>query len=907
MTLANFRKSWLAFVASVAAMFPASCLTAQDADQSPPPATFNEVGNPQGIGALLGGATGGADELRIEGSLKVIRGQRTGVLEIRATLAPKWHVYAVDQAGGPGPTKITVPGSDPVRLTGAFRPDKQPEVRKVEVFDVPLREHYGEVTWSAPVELAAGADPEKLKLQVQFDGQICNDNVGCKPVFGKKIEIVFGGFIDAAESLPTQSPSTEMPPTAAKPAAAEVRPAGDVFRAVRAHVSLQGHVEPAIVPPGGKLRLAITASLDPGWHVYAYAPRDPQHVAKPTLIVITQPASWPCGPVAASQDPLVKKAEGEQPAVSYHERSVTWTAELTVPADAAAGEHPVAGIIGYQTCTETGCDRPQAARFTATVTVGGTANDARRPLAFTADRYAEAAQLAAGGSEPPFPTPGLAAAQTEPPAATPAAPPAATVAVQSQSTPNGQTPLALVLVYAFLGGLVLNVMPCVLPVIGLKIMTFVQQAGESRAKVFALNVWYSLGLISVFLVLATLLAVKEIGWGEQFSNETVTITLAAIVFAMGLSFLGVWQMPIPGFATSESATELAEKEGPAGAFAKGVITTILATPCSGPGVAVALGYCLGKPAGVVYLVFTMMGLGMASPYLLIGAFPRLLGLLPRPGAWMETSERLLGLVLLGTVIYLLSFTDWPNVLPTVALLLGVGAACWWIGQIPITSEFPVRLRGWLGGIAVIALCALLAFTGKTTLSGTEVYGLRGIMEHRLERYVQQQAALHSDTDDILDSPEITQHTTAIRWVPFSQRRLDRLTNDRRTVLVDFTADWCLTCKTLEATALNTQEVRDVLRANGVVALQADWTDGDPEISRKLESLGSKQVPVVAIFPAGRAQQPIVLMGFYTRAVLLEKLQEAGASQNVPGKPAGRIANVSTTSSESAKNADRKIE
>jgi thiol:disulfide interchange protein len=184
------------------------------------------------------------------------------------------------------------------------------------------------------------------------------------------------------------------------------------------------------------------------------------------------------------------------------------------------------------------------------------------------------------------------------------------------------------------------------------------------------------------------------------------------------------------------------------------------------------------------------------------------------------------------------------------------------------------------GIAVVALSALLAFTGKTTISGTEVYGLRGIMEHRLEKYVQQQAALHSGGDEILNSPEITQHTTTIRWLPFSARRLDRLTNDNRTVLVDFTADWCLTCKTLEATVLNTQEVRDVLRANGVVTLQADWTDGDAEISRKLESLGSKQVPVVAIFPAGRAQQPIVLMGFYTQATLLQKLQDAGPSSSV---------------------------
>lgn len=870
MTLASFRRLWLAFVAGVATLFPASSLTAQDADHSSPPATFNELGNSRGIGAFLSGATGGADELRIEGSLKVTRGQRTGVLEIRATLAPKWHVYAVDQTGGPGPTKITVPGSDPVRLTGAFRPDKQPEVRKVEVFDVPLREHYGEVTWSAPVELAAGADPEKLKLQVRFDGQICNDDVGCKPVFGKKIEIAFGGFIDAAETTPAEGPTT-----GAKPAAADVRPAGDVFRAVRAHVSLQGHVEPAIVPPGGKLRLAITAWLDPGWHVYAYAPRDPQQVAKPTLIVITQPASWPCGAVAASQDPLVKKADGEQPAISYHERSVTWTAELTVPADAAAGEHSVAGIIGYQTCTETGCDRPQAARFTATVTVGGTASDERRPLAFTADRYAEAAQLAAAGSEQPSPTPD-AAAKPEMPAAemTHGTTDKGRVFDLSKLKPRGDSQasqsLLAILGIAMLGGFILNFMPCVLPVVGLKVLSFVQQAGEHRARVFALNLWYSLGVMSVFLALATLASVFNLSWGEQFTSDAFRVTMAAVVFVMGLSFLGVWEIPVPGFVGSGTASELAQRKGIAGAFSKGILTTILATPCSGPGLAVALAWCIGKPAILVYLVFAAMGLGMALPYLMIGAFPRLARFLPQPGAWMETFKEIMGFVLLAVVVLILSFVKPASVIPTLALLFILWAACWWIGRTPITAEFQVKLRAWLAAAVFCVVLGFYAFSSRIGAGAFHIPGLLGVMEGRLRAYVIAQ----------------TDPTTLIE-------KLQRLTSENKTVLVDFTADWCLTCKFLEHTVLNTDDVQQALAENGVVKLVADWTNGDPEISGILDALGSKQVPVIAIFPAGRPNEPIVLMGGYTKATLLEKLQEAGPSQNVPGQPAGRIANVPT--------------
>jgi thiol:disulfide interchange protein len=369
--------------------------------------------------------------------------------------------------------------------------------------------------------------------------------------------------------------------------------------------------------------------------------------------------------------------------------------------------------------------------------------------------------------------------------------------------------------------------------------------------------------------------------------------MAAVVFAMGLSFLGVWEIPIPGFAGGEKASELAEQEGPSGAFVKGIITTILATPCSGPGMAVALAYCNGKPAGVVYLIFAMLGLGMASPYLLIGAFPKLIRVLPKPGVWMETFKQLMGLVLMGTVIYLLTFTAWANLLPTLTLLLGLAIACWWIGRISITAEFPVKLRGWLVAATITVIFGVFAFfPGKVTLAGYDLYGLRGIMEHRLERYVASHAALQGDVDPILESPEITQHDSEIYWVPYSDKRLERLIARDRTVLVDFTADWCPTCKVLEATVLNTQEVRDVLRQNGVVALVADWTDSDPEITKKLESLGSKQVPVVAIFPAGRPQDHTVLRGFYTKATLLEKLKQAGPSQDVAQRSGGnRVAQV----------------
>ena len=210
----------------------------------------------------------------------------------------------------------------------------------------------------------------------------------------------------------------------------------------------------------------------------------------------------------------------------------------------------------------------------------------------------------------------------------------------------------------FLGGLILNIMPCVLPVIGLKILSFVEQAGHNRRRALMLNVWYSAGLLAVFFILASLaIGPQHLGWGELFGRPWFTITLSAVVFVMALSFMGVWEVPLPTFLGSGKTGELAAQEGAAGAFFKGVLTTFLATPCSAPIFAPALVWATAQPAWLTYTVFLSAGLGMASPYLLVGAFPALLRFLPKPGAWMETFKTFMGFVLMGTVVYLLAVLE----------------------------------------------------------------------------------------------------------------------------------------------------------------------------------------------------------------------------------------------------------
>ena len=261
---------------------------------------------------------------------------------------------------------------------------------------------------------------------------------------------------------------------------------------------------------------------------------------------------------------------------------------------------------------------------------------------------------------------------------------------------------------------------------------------------------------------------------------------------MGLSFLGVWEIPIPGFATSSKATELAEQGGVSGAFFKGAITTLLATPCSAPGLLTAYGWAVQtKSPTLSYLVFTLMGLGMALPYLIIGAFPGLIRFLPKPGAWMDTFKQLMGFLLLGTVVFLLTNVDWQNLVPTISLLFGLWFACWWIGRVPLTANIDRRLRAWAVS-AVIAMVSLaISFSSQFDAFGMSFQGLRGRMDRKLTRYVDHQVSQRLDGSGNLAVEPVNQAEgeNELPWETYSDDLLKQLTAGQQTVMVDFTADW----------------------------------------------------------------------------------------------------------------------
>jgi thiol:disulfide interchange protein len=415
---------------------------------------------------------------------------------------------------------------------------------------------------------------------------------------------------------------------------------------------------------------------------------------------------------------------------------------------------------------------------------------------------------------------------------------------QAATPPSPASTLSLWTVagYGIIGGLILNLMPCVLPVIGLKVLSFAEQGGRSRARVLGLNLAYSAGLLSVFMVLATLavgvqlgVSRENFGWGELYTLTWFKVGMTALVFSMALSFMGIWEIPIPGFAASSTASKLSAEEGPLGAFCMGIFTTLLATPCSGPFLGPVFGYTISQPAVVTFLVFGSVGVGMSLPYLLIGLFPSLVSWLPKPGPWMETLKHLLGFVLLGTVVYLFSTINEDYFLATLAMLFGIWFACWSIGRVPIYAEKSERLRGW----AIGATIALLIGYGSFQL--------------------------------------LTPSESMLPWQPYSPEALAMARAQGKTVMVDFTADWCPTCKTNLKFSINRQEVKDVVKENDVVTLLADWSDKNDTIKQAVMELNSRSIPLLAIYPSDSSREVMVLRDVITQTQVLEALAEAGPS------------------------------
>lgn len=419
--------------------------------------------------------------------------------------------------------------------------------------------------------------------------------------------------------------------------------------------------------------------------------------------------------------------------------------------------------------------------------------------------------------------------------------------VADASTPAGVKGIAVALVLAFVGGLILNLMPCVLPVLSLKVFSFIQHAGGDRKVAWRQGLAFAAGVLSSFWALAgTLLLLRaageQIGWGFQLQSPGFVVFLACLFFLIGLNLFGVFEV---GLSLTSTGGALQGRKGYAGSFASGTLATIVATPCTAPFMGSALGFALAQPAYVALLIFTSLGLGMALPYLVLSLTPGLLRYVPKPGPWMETFKQLMGFFMMGTVVVLVWIFGRQAGLGAVTALLG--------------SFVILALAAWIYGIGTVPD----ATVGKrrVALALASVFLAAGLFVGFNQAHADPTAA--GETAGMQDG---------IAWEPFSFERLAELRSAGKPVFIDFTAAWCLSCQVNERMALGASRVQERFRTSGIVALKADWTLHDEMITRALASYGRRGVPLYVLYGPG-SEQPRLLPEVITPGIVLDALAE----------------------------------
>lgn len=416
---------------------------------------------------------------------------------------------------------------------------------------------------------------------------------------------------------------------------------------------------------------------------------------------------------------------------------------------------------------------------------------------------------------------------------------------------------------ALLGGFILNFMPCVLPVIAIKVISLVEQSSENPTRVRLLGLTFAGGILASFItlggiVLAVQAAGQTVGWGFQFQYPPFVIAMATVCLVLALSLFGLFYVTVP--AGQNTIDRLASKEGFAGTFFKGVLATVLSTPCTAPALGTAVGFAFSQPPYIVLGIFFTVGLGMSLPYILLTINPDWMRFIPRPGVWMEKFKESMAFVLLATVIWLLgilgSQVGETGIIWTGYFLTAVAFSVWLVGRFTDLTSSPAR-KATVYPIAVF-------------ISGLAFYFCV---------YSRPELSSWQTDPQAVSAFESNPHTGQdLSWEPFTVENLDLRISQNKTIFLDFTAAWCLTCQANEQTVLKSNEVVKTLKALNVVTMKADWTRQDPQITQLLKKFNRSGVPLYVIFPSGRATEPIVLPEVITPSIVVEKLNQAGASK-----------------------------
>jgi thiol:disulfide interchange protein/DsbC/DsbD-like thiol-disulfide interchange protein len=421
---------------------------------------------------------------------------------------------------------------------------------------------------------------------------------------------------------------------------------------------------------------------------------------------------------------------------------------------------------------------------------------------------------------------------------------------------TGDQPLLLgVLGAAFIGGLILNLMPCVLPVLSLKVFSLMKHAGANAKTAWIQGVAFTVGVVLSFWALAGLLIIlrtagNHLGWGFQMQSPAFVLGLILLFFLLALNLFGVFELGASLVGLDAKAT--GHLGGLASSFGNGALATLAATPCTAPFMGSALGFAAQQPAYISLFIFTFLALGMATPYLLLTIFPGALRFVPKPGAWMEAFKQFMGFLLMATVIYLVyvfgALVGQDQVPGLLFVLLVASVAAW------IYGKWGTHVSS--GGLRAVAYILTIAFLGFAIFWGVSLadpkFATSGLKSH----------------------PGMSDRAFAAAgdWQPWSQDAVDAALAKGQPVFVDFTAAWCLSCKVNERVALGTDAVKNAFAQKNVALFQADWTHADPAISQTLQKFNRDGVPLYLLYSPKSPTVPQVLPEVLTPGIVLDAIK-----------------------------------
>ena len=403
------------------------------------------------------------------------------------------------------------------------------------------------------------------------------------------------------------------------------------------------------------------------------------------------------------------------------------------------------------------------------------------------------------------------------------------------------------LLLALAGGLILNLMPCVFPVLSLKALSLVAHAHQSPLQIRLQGWVYTAGVLVSFGLLAAVLVIlkaggAQIGWGFQFQSPIFVLAMAYLMFLVGLNLSGVF---VIGGSIAGVGSSLADRGGYSGSFFTGVLATIVATPCTAPFMAAALGYALAQPAVKLFAIFLSLGFGLALPYLLLANWPRLQCWLPKPGLWMERTKQVLAFPMYAAAVWLV----------------------WVLAQQAGANSVVIAL----GGMVALAFAVWLYDTTRNTRTSTERIGTTSALAILLVTLALGYSGLKA-TEKLEQSSSI--QSADQNWEPYSAERLKGLLAEGKPVFLNFTAAWCISCLVNEQVALSNQTVRTAFSSAGITYLKGDWTKRDEEITSVLNQFGRSGVPLYVFYPAGSNAKPIELPQVLTPDIVINGITSA---------------------------------